>query len=87
MAVMTGLSGNEIYCLHLQGMTPGDIVVGNSVFSMGFLGGIGGFGPTLLGLYGSWGLSGGPLFRVAGKPRGAQPKDRIRMVVNFTYWF
>ncbi|HUG95142.1 MAG TPA: hypothetical protein VMK30_03265, partial [Pleomorphomonadaceae bacterium] len=44
-------------------------------------------GPTLLGLYGPWGLSGGPLFRVAGKPRGAQPKDRVRMVVNVTYWF
>jgi hypothetical protein len=44
-------------------------------------------GPTLLGLYGSWGLSGGPLVRVAGKPRGTQPKDRMRMVVNLTYWF
>src|SRR3954453_22220887 len=41
MPVMTGLSGNEIYCLHLKGMTPGDLVIGNSVFSMGFLGGIG----------------------------------------------
>jgi hypothetical protein len=44
-------------------------------------------GPTLLGLYGSWGLSAGPLFRVAGKPDGTQPKDRVRMVVNVTYWF
>ena len=41
MPVMTGLSGNEIYCLHLKGMSPGDMVIGNSVFSMGFLGGIG----------------------------------------------
>jgi len=41
MPVMTGLSGNEIYCLRLKGMTPGDLVIGNSVFSMGFLGGIG----------------------------------------------
>lgn len=44
-------------------------------------------GPTLLGLYGSWGLSGGTLFRIAGKPQGAQPKDRVRMAVNVTYWF
>lgn len=44
-------------------------------------------GPTLLGLYGPWGLSGGPLFRIAGQPRGAQAKDRVRMVVNVTYWF
>jgi uncharacterized protein YbjQ (UPF0145 family) len=41
MPVMTGLSGNEIYCLRLKGMNPGDLVIGNSVFSMGFLGGIG----------------------------------------------
>jgi uncharacterized protein YbjQ (UPF0145 family) len=41
MPVMTGLSGNEIYCLHLKGLAPGDLVIGNSVFSMGFLGGIG----------------------------------------------
>jgi uncharacterized protein YbjQ (UPF0145 family) len=37
---MTGLSGNEIYCLHLQGMKPGDVLIGNSVFSLGLLGGI-----------------------------------------------
>src|SRR5258708_28467381 len=41
MAVMTGLSGNEMYCLHLKGMRPGDLVIGNSVFSMGFIGSIG----------------------------------------------
>ncbi len=41
MAVMTGLSGNEIYCLHLKGMKPGNLVIGNSVYSMGFLGSIG----------------------------------------------
>lgn len=41
MPVMTGLSGNEIYCLHLKGFTPGSVVIGNSVYSMGFVGGIG----------------------------------------------
>lgn len=41
MAIMTGLSGNEIYCLNLKGMSPGELLVGNSVHSMGFLGGIG----------------------------------------------
>jgi len=39
--VMTGLSGNEIYCLHLKGMKPGNLVIGNSVYSMGFVGSIG----------------------------------------------
>jgi uncharacterized protein YbjQ (UPF0145 family) len=39
--IATGLSGNEIYCLHLKGMTPGELVVGNSVHSLGFLGSIG----------------------------------------------
>jgi uncharacterized protein YbjQ (UPF0145 family) len=37
----SGLSGNEMYCLALLGYEPGNILVGNSVFSMGFIGGIG----------------------------------------------
>ena len=41
MPVMTGLSGNEIYCLHLKNMTPGELVIGNSVYSMGLLGSMG----------------------------------------------
>jgi uncharacterized protein YbjQ (UPF0145 family) len=38
---MTGLSGNEIYCLNLKGLQPGDLVIGNSVHSLGVLGGVG----------------------------------------------
>ena len=37
---VTGLSGNEIYCMQLKGFKPSGIVVGNSVQSMGFLGGL-----------------------------------------------
>lgn len=44
-------------------------------------------GPTLLGLYGNWGISGGPVFRVYDDLNGIQPKDKLRVVVNFTYWF
>jgi uncharacterized protein YbjQ (UPF0145 family) len=40
MPIITGLSGNEMFCLHEKGMTPGDLVVGNSVFSVGLFGGI-----------------------------------------------
>src|SRR5947209_8580052 len=40
MPVITGLSGNEIYCLHLKGYSPGNVVVGNSVYSLGFVGGL-----------------------------------------------
>ena len=40
MAKVTGLSGNEIYCMALKNYTPGELVVGNSVNSMGFLGGL-----------------------------------------------
>jgi uncharacterized protein YbjQ (UPF0145 family) len=40
MAMVTGLSGNEIYCMALKNYRPGEIVVGNSVNSMGFLGGL-----------------------------------------------
>lgn len=49
MAVMTGLSGNEMYCLKLKGLSPGSLVLGNSVFSMGFLGSIGSGLRTLAG--------------------------------------
>ena len=41
MPVMTGLSGNEMYCLALKGLSAGDLVIGNSVYSLGFVGGIG----------------------------------------------
>ncbi len=35
---ISGLSGNEIYCLSLAGLQPGEILVGNSVYSLGLLG-------------------------------------------------
>jgi uncharacterized protein YbjQ (UPF0145 family) len=38
--MMTGLSGNEIYCLAQKGWAPGNIVVGNSVYSLGVIRGI-----------------------------------------------
>ena len=40
MAQVTGLSGNEIYCMALKNYAPGEMVVGNSVNSMGFLRGL-----------------------------------------------
>ena len=41
MSRYSGLSGNEMYCLALIGYEPGNLLVGNSVFSMGFIGGVG----------------------------------------------
>ena len=41
MAIMSGLSGNEMYCLHLKGLRAGELVIGNSVYSTGFLGALG----------------------------------------------
>jgi uncharacterized protein YbjQ (UPF0145 family) len=38
--ICTGLSGNELYCVTMSGYTPGNILVGNSVYSLGALGGI-----------------------------------------------
>src|SRR5208337_4911340 len=32
-----GLSGNEVYCLAQKGYAPGNIVVGNSVYSLGVI--------------------------------------------------
>ncbi len=47
--IVSGLSGNEIYCLNRQGYSPGEIVVGNSVCSLGIMGGLGALGRGLAG--------------------------------------
>ncbi|MFZ6776541.1 heavy metal-binding domain-containing protein [Undibacterium sp. Ji83W] len=49
MTQVTGLSGNEIFCLAKKNMRPGEIVIGNSVNSMGFLGSIGAGVGNILG--------------------------------------
>ena len=49
MAQVTGLSGNEIYCMALKGYGAGELVVGNSVNSMGFLGSLGAGFNNILG--------------------------------------
>jgi uncharacterized protein YbjQ (UPF0145 family) len=38
--VYTGLSGNELYCLNMVGYKPGNLLVGNSVYALGFIGGL-----------------------------------------------
>lgn len=43
------MSGNEIYCLSLKGYVPGEITVGNSVYSLGVVGAVGAFGRQLAG--------------------------------------
>ena len=47
--IVSGLSGNEIYCLALKGYAPGEIAIGNSVCSLGVLGGLGAFGRGIAG--------------------------------------
>jgi uncharacterized protein YbjQ (UPF0145 family) len=47
--LISGMSGNEVYCLAQKGLQPGEIVVGNSVCSMGLGGAIGSFGQSLAG--------------------------------------
>ncbi|MBS1727432.1 MAG: heavy metal-binding domain-containing protein [Armatimonadetes bacterium] len=49
MPINTGFNGNEIYCLHKKGYSPGELVIGNSVWSVGFLGGIGSALKTIAG--------------------------------------
>jgi uncharacterized protein YbjQ (UPF0145 family) len=49
MTVTTGLSGNEIFCLAQKNFKPGNIVVGNSVHSLGVLGSITSGFRTILG--------------------------------------
>jgi hypothetical protein len=65
VAIMSGLSGNEIYCLDLKGMSAGELVIGNSVHSLGFLGSIGAglqnvFGGEANNPQQSWGFEGEP---------------------------
>ena len=38
--ILSGLSGNEMYCQAQKGWTPGNIVVGNSVYSLGVIRGL-----------------------------------------------
>ncbi len=49
MAIMTGLSGNEMFCLHKKGLSAGDMVIGNSVYSIGFIGSVGSGLKTMTG--------------------------------------
>lgn len=43
--------------------------------------------PTLLGLYGSWGIAGGPAFPLYQSLHGEQPDDGIRLALNVSLWF
>jgi uncharacterized protein YbjQ (UPF0145 family) len=47
--IVSGMSGNEIYCLAQKGFRPGELAVGNSVCSLGLMGGLGAFGRGLAG--------------------------------------
>ena len=44
-------------------------------------------GPTVLGLYGGWGLAAGPVFPVYHRLNGTQPRERLRWVCNAVVWF
>jgi hypothetical protein len=42
---------------------------------------------TLLGLYGAWGVSGGPALPIYRRVNGSQRREQVRFVVNSTFWF
>ncbi|MGH8677443.1 MAG: hypothetical protein ACREUQ_03715 [Burkholderiales bacterium] len=44
-------------------------------------------GPSVLGLYGSWGVSAGVLFPVSQELNGQQFDEKYRTKLVFTYWF
>jgi uncharacterized protein YbjQ (UPF0145 family) len=46
---ISGMSGNEIYCLALKGLEPGEITLGNSVYAMGVGGALGAWGRSISG--------------------------------------
>ena len=49
MTITTGLSGNEIFCLAKKNYSPGNIVVGNSIHSLGIIGSVGSGFKAMLG--------------------------------------
>ena len=49
MAIVTSLSGNEIFCLSLKHLEAGQVVFGNSVISRGFFGSLASAGNNMLG--------------------------------------
>ena len=44
-------------------------------------------GPTVLGLFGGWGISGGPVFPVYHAMRGSHAKDTMRAALDVITWF
>ena len=42
---------------------------------------------TVLGLFGSWGLAGGPAFPLYQSLNGNQSDEGVRLAVNATFWF
>lgn len=44
-------------------------------------------GPTLLGLYRGWGVSGGPVFPVYQRLNGTQQRDKVRLAFDVVAWF
>jgi hypothetical protein len=44
-------------------------------------------GPTLLGLYSGWGVSGGPLFPAYRQLNGNQPREKVRLALDVIFWF
>jgi len=73
MAKVTGLSGNEIYCLSLKNYTAGELVVGNSVNSVGFLGGM---------AAGFKGMAGGEITQVTQAIEESRIKPFDRMIAE-----
>jgi len=44
-------------------------------------------GPSLLGLYGQWGVEVGVLLPVYQRLNGIQPDEKYRIKIVFTWWF
>jgi len=44
-------------------------------------------GPSMLGLYGKWGVEIGALFPVRQAPHGEQPRERFRAKLVLTFWY
>ena len=74
---VTGLSGNEIFCLSKVDMKPGQLCVGNSVVAIGLAGGLGA---------GLSALGGGEVDEVTALVRSGRQKSFDRMLLEARHY-
>jgi uncharacterized protein YbjQ (UPF0145 family) len=74
MTIITGLSGNELYCMREKGFEPGNLVIGNSVFALGMIGSF---------VSGLRTIAGGEIHEITSIIKEGRMQAYLRMVEDF----